>query len=70
MTATLELLQGSDIFSGGLLGAAVLGGVVATFVGGLLLGWLRQRCGSVYGPVLAHWLINALAAVAVFLAVR
>ncbi len=70
VTATLELLQGSDIFSSGLLVPAVLGGVFATFLGGLLFGWLRQRCGSVYAPVLAHWLINALAAVAAFLAVR
>jgi membrane protease YdiL (CAAX protease family) len=42
----------------------VLGDVVATTVGGLGFGWLRQRSGSILAPVLAHTAVNASAYVA------
>ncbi|SNR25058.1 CPBP family intramembrane glutamic endopeptidase [Blastococcus mobilis] len=40
--------------------AAVAGVVVATGVGGLLLGWLRQRSGSLLAPLGAHLGSNSL----------
>ena len=69
VTATLELLQSSErLGSPVLLGLAVAGGVLVTFVGGLFFAWLRRRTGGIYGPFLAHWLVNSLAALAAFLA--
>ena len=71
VTATLELLQGSERLSApGLLALGVIGGVVATFLGGLFFGWLRRRTGGVYGPFFTHWLVNSLAALAAYLAHR
>ena len=69
VTATLELLRSSErVGSPVVLGLAVAGGVVATFVGGLFFVWIRRRTGGIYGPFLAHWLVNSLAALAAFLA--
>lgn len=66
-----ELLGQRPLFRHPALGSAgVTGAVAATTLGGLFFAWLRERSGIVYGPVLAHWLINALAAVAAFLAHR
>ena len=48
-------------------GMVVAGGVLATFVGGLLFGLLRHYTGSFAGPVLAHACVNSLALVAGFL---
>ena len=48
----------------------VLGGIMATLLGGLFFAWLRYRTGGIYGPFLTHWLINALAATAAFVATR
>ena len=63
----LELLRGGEPFASPvLLGLGVFGGVVATFVGGLFFSWIRVSTGGVYGPVVAHWLINALAEVAAY----
>ena len=71
VTPTLELLRGSDLSTNpAFLAFGVMGGVAATFAGGLFFGWIRQRSGSIYGPVLAHWLINALTAALAFLMVR
>ena len=53
-----------------LLALAIIGGVLAAFLGGLFLGWLRLRTGAIYGPALTHWLINALGALAAFLVAR
>jgi membrane protease YdiL (CAAX protease family) len=63
----LELLQRIGQFDLFLLASGVIGGVVAAFLGGLLFCWLRIRCGSAYASILAHWLINALSLVALFL---
>jgi membrane protease YdiL (CAAX protease family) len=71
VTPTLELLSGSELFPNyALLALGVAGGVLATVVGGLFFAWLRLRTGAIYGPTLAHWLINALGAVAAFLVAR
>jgi len=71
ITPTIELLQGSDLFSNDImLGFAVLGGLVAAAVGGLLFCWLRHRTGSIFSPALTHWLINGLGATAAFIATR
>ena len=65
---THELLTETEALSGDvLLGLAIGGGVLATFVGGLLFAWLRYKTGHVIGGVLAHGLINSLSASAVFL---
>ncbi|MFQ5861266.1 MAG: lysostaphin resistance A-like protein [Dehalococcoidia bacterium] len=47
-----------------LLALALVGGVAATYLGGILLGLLRQETGSVAGCVVAHAVINSLALVA------
>ena len=64
----LELLQKIGQFDPLLLAGGVVGGVISAFLGGLLFCWLRIRCGSVYGSMLAHWLISALYLLAIFLA--
>jgi membrane protease YdiL (CAAX protease family) len=67
ITPTWELMSGSGFFpNAALLWLAIAGGVLATVVGGLFFAWLRLRTGAVYGPVLTHWLVNALGAVASF----
>ena len=68
---TLELLQSSDrIDHPGLMALAFIGGIAATGAGGggLLFAGLRWKTGGVYGPALAHGLINALATLAAYLA--
>ena len=71
VTPTLELMSGSGYFPNVfLLALAVIGGVLAAFLGGLFFGWLRLRTGAIYGPTLTHWLINALGAMAAFLIAR
>ena len=68
---TWELLRASALGdSKVLLGLGMIGGVVATFVGGVLFALLRRHTGSVTGPILAHGLINSLALVAMFLRQR
>ena len=68
---TVELLQGSDLFGNSFtLELGVAGGVFAAFLGGLFFAWIRLRTGGVYGPILTHWLISALAALAAFVVVR
>jgi len=66
---TWELIQASTLadLSVPLKGMALIGGLLATFVGGLLFALLRRRTGSVTGPIVAHATINSLALVAVFL---
>jgi membrane protease YdiL (CAAX protease family) len=39
---------------------AVLGGMLSTGFAGLLFGLLRARTGSLAGPVIAHWLVDAI----------
>ena len=51
-----------------LLGLAIGGGVLASFVGGLFFAWLRRRTGGIYGPFLAHWLVISSVALVAFLA--
>ncbi|MFQ5873757.1 MAG: lysostaphin resistance A-like protein, partial [Dehalococcoidia bacterium] len=71
ITPTFNVLRDSDRLDGpGLLAAGVVGAVALTFLGGLFFAWLRHRTGGVYGPILAHWLINAIAAVAAFVGTR
>ncbi len=48
------------------VGLAIVGGVVATFVGGLLFAWLRYKTGHVARGVVAHALINSLSATAAY----
>ena len=69
ITPTWELIQSGSLADLGplLKGLAIAGGVLATFVGGLLFALLRHHTGSVTGPVLAHATINSLALVAMFL---
>lgn len=47
--------------SGARAAALRVGGtVLVTTAGGLWMGWVRQRSGSLLAPVLAHWAINGL----------
>ncbi len=65
---TYRMLQGGAAFENPwLLGLGVTGGVLATVVGGLFFAWIRHRTASVYAPILTHWMINALGALAAFL---
>jgi uncharacterized protein len=43
---------------------AIVGGVLATTVGGALFTWLRLRSGSLLAPLLAHWAVNGVGLVA------
>lgn len=63
----LELLDRIGQNDPCLLAGGVIGGVFATFLGGILFCWLRIRCESIYASTLAHWLINAISLVALFL---
>ena len=68
---TVELMDSTEVFPNlFLLALGVLGGVLATVLGGLFFAWLRLRTGAIYGPALTHWLINALGALAAFLYAR
>ena len=68
---TFELMEGIDVLSNPfLLALGVLGGVLATVLAGLFFNWLRLKTGGIYGPVLTHWLVNALGALAAFLYAR
>lgn len=65
---TYELLRENERFADGApLVGGIVGGVAATFVGGLLFAWMRRKTGHVAGCVTAHALINSLSAVAVYL---
>jgi membrane protease YdiL (CAAX protease family) len=48
----------------------VLAAVAATFVAGLLLGWLRLRSDSLIAPTIAHAATNGLALVVAWIAIR
>ena len=68
VTPMLNLFHGSPLLNTHfLLLVGVAGGVVSTFVGGLIFIWLRHRTGSVYGAALAHWAIDGLTTLASFL---
>jgi uncharacterized protein len=49
---------------------AIAGAVSFTFLGGLLLVWMRVRTGSVAGPFVFHAVLNSLATLAAVLAHR
>ncbi len=48
-------------------GLDVLGGVVATSVGGLFSVWLRTMTESVYVPMAAHWMLDPAGEAVAFL---
>ncbi|MFQ5934359.1 MAG: lysostaphin resistance A-like protein [Dehalococcoidia bacterium] len=71
ITPTFNALRTGDrVEEPALLLVSILAAVVVTFLGGLFFAWLRLRTGGIYGPVLTHWLINALAATAAFIAIN
>ncbi|MFL5732464.1 MAG: CPBP family intramembrane glutamic endopeptidase [Chloroflexia bacterium] len=45
---------------------AVAGGMLTTGVAGLAFGALRERTGNLAGPMVAHWLVDALMTVALW----
>jgi membrane protease YdiL (CAAX protease family) len=68
VSVTVRNFRDSDTFDSiVLLCLAVLGVVVATFVGGLLFCWMRWCTGHIAGSTMTHWLVNALSAVAMYL---
>jgi membrane protease YdiL (CAAX protease family) len=68
------VITSRTVAESGVVGAppAVAAGVVVSlaglFVGGLIFGWLRWRTGSIAAAAVAHWLIVAAMASAVWLA--
>ena len=68
---TLSALAINDVAGGPLVvGTAVLLGVAATAVAGVLMSWLRLRSGSLLAPVLLHLATNSLGTVAAVIAHR
>lgn len=46
---------------------AVAGGMLTTGVAGLIFGTLRERTGNLAGPILAHWIVDGVMIVALWL---
>ena len=68
---TLHLIKASRLTENRALGAlAFLGGLAATFAGGVFFALLRHYTDSVIGPIVAHAVINSVALVAAFLGQR
>lgn len=65
---TIQTLEKNEL-SAGWWALAVPGAVALTFLGGILLAFLREKTGSLLSPIAAHWLINSLAATGAFLAI-
>jgi uncharacterized protein len=54
------------LFGGGVVGmlAGVALAVIATAVAGFVFSWLRRRSGSLIAPIVLHWSLNGLGALA------
>jgi membrane protease YdiL (CAAX protease family) len=67
---TLRTLQQTNVGSAGFMpvapALALVWGLLAVFVAGLVFGALYQRTGSLTAPVLAHWLVDALMLLALY----
>lgn len=48
----------------------VVGGVIATGLAGVAFGWVRERTGSLWGSVAAHWVADGMMIGALWLLVR
>ena len=68
---TLHLMKFSPFRENRVLAVlALLGGLLATFLGGVFFGLMRFYTGSVVGPIVAHGVINSVALVAAYLRQR
>lgn len=67
----IELVRANDFSWGpGLTALFVIGAVVGTAAGGIVLSWLRIRTGGLVGPFVVHASANSLATLAAFWAQR
>lgn len=67
----IELVRANDFAWGpGLTALFVVGAVVGTAAGGVVLSWLRIRTGGIVGPLVVHAAANSLATLAAFWAQR
>ena len=61
LVVSFTTLQSTNLASDpSIMAPAYLGQNLAVFVGGLLFATLRERSGNLAGPIVAHWLTDAL----------
>jgi uncharacterized protein len=70
IASSLGLTSGNAGFTrllgGGMFGmmAGIVGAVIATAAAGYVFTWLRRRSGSLIAPIVLHWSLNGLGALA------
>ncbi|MGH2355532.1 MAG: lysostaphin resistance A-like protein [Chloroflexota bacterium] len=68
VAVNVRTLRETNVVTGGLAPqpVALAGGLLSVFAGGLIFGGLYQRSGSLVGPVMSHWLVDALMLLALY----